>query len=663
MTTRTQAAPSRPLAEQQPSGLLDFFAHHGVWAPGVRLFRLVNFTTKAALVSFAFLVPLVLLLFAYLQTVQQSLEFTRTERAGIKLLAQIEPWLIEVQKQRRLVVSGTVPGVDMPAIDATLRPVQALFDARPDGLDGKDALAKALQSHQAVAAAARGSSDPKQLAEPMQAYVDAVRGLRNAVLDLSNLSLDPEQATYYVMSASTTVVSDVIESVSRSRGMAGADDRDGQSVQRSRLLYAGWYAGKQQLDALSDQVARAAAAEPSVAARLPVSDAVLAAKAFYDASERAWFGERFTGSVDALNPVGERATDALRKVSSDGIQLLDQLLDARAASATQLRNLTLTITVLSLLTVLYLFYCFFLVMSGGLAEVERHLRAMTDGDLTSSPRPWGQDEAARLMGTLADMQQALRAIVSDVRGASDGLVHASDEIATASLDLSQRSEQAAASLEESASAMEQISTTVQNTADSTRTAAELAASNSRIAETGGGTIGEVISTMQGVQTSSSKIADIIGVIDGIAFQTNILALNAAVEAARAGEQGKGFAVVATEVRALAQRSANAAREIKTLITDSAERVALGGRVVGLAGQQMGELVSTADEMKALMARVLGSTSEQTSGIRLVGESLQTLDQQTQQNAALVEETAAAARSLRDQAVALADRVARFKLPA
>jgi methyl-accepting chemotaxis protein len=288
---------------------------------------------------------------------------------------------------------------------------------------------------------------------------------------------------------------------------------------------------------------------------------------------------------------------------------------------------------------------------------------MTDGDLTTSPRPWGKDEAARLMGTLADMQQALRTIVSDVRGASDGLVHASDEIATASLDLSQRSEQAAASLEESASAMEQISTTVQNTADSTRSAADLAASNSTIASASGSTIREVISTMQGVQASSSKIADIIGVIDGIAFQTNILALNAAVEAARAGEQGKGFAVVASEVRALAQRSANAAREIKTLITDSAERVAVGSRVVGHAGQQMGELVSTAEEMKALMARVLGGASEQTSGIRLVGDSLQTLDQQTQQNAALVEQTAAAASSLRDQSVALADRVARFKLPA
>jgi methyl-accepting chemotaxis protein len=656
-------APMRQPESRPAQGVFDFFAHHGVWAPGVRLFRKVNFTTKALFVSLAFMVPITLLLVAYLQTIQESLNFTSDERAGVKMLLQVEPWTIEVQKQRRLVMSGMARGVDLDAINARLAPVKSVFDAKPGGIDGSAALEKALVAHKALVAAAQGANDAAHVSEPLQAYVEATRALRNTVLDLSNLSLDPEQATYYVMSVSTTVLSDVVESVSRSRALAGSSRDGAQTAQQSRLLYAIWYDGQQLIDSISDQVARAALADPSVTARLPVAATLAATKEFYAASEKRWFGDTFSAGTDSLNAPGQAAVDALRKSSADGVRLLDELLEARSTKATHLRNLTIAIVVVSLATVMYLFYCFFLVMSGGLSEVERHLRAMTDGDLTTSPRPWGKDEAARLMTTLADMQGALRSIVSDVRGASDGLVNASNEIATASSDLSARSEQAAASLEESASAMEEISQTVQHTADSTRSAADIATNNALVAAAGGKTIAEVISTMSGVKASSSKIADIIGIIDGIAFQTNILALNAAVEAARAGEQGRGFAVVASEVRSLAQRSAAAAKEIKGLITDSGERVDTGSRVVVQAGAQMGEMVSTAEQMKSLMLQVLTGTSEQSAGIKMVGDSLQTLDQQTQANAALVEETAAAASSLHDQAIALSERVARFKLPA
>ena len=663
MTAVTMAG-TAPYARPRPApGVFDFFAHHGIWAPGVRLFRKVDFTSKALFVSLAFMVPITVLLVAYLQTIQESLNFTSDERAGVTLLQQVEPWANEVRRQRGMVLSGMSRGVDMDAIDAKLGTVKETFEGRPGGLDGKAALEKALVAHKALASAALGSNDAAHVAEPLQAYVEATQVLRNNILDLSNLSLDPEQATYYVMSVSTTVMPDVIESVSRTRALAGTARDGSQSPQQSRLLYAIWYGGRQLIDTISDQVERAALTDPTVKARLPVADTLNATRDFYAASEKRWFGETFIAGTEALNLPGQAAVDALRKSSADGIRLLDEMLETRSRKATSLRNVTIAIVVVSLATVLYLFYCFFLVMSGGLSEVERHLRAMTDGDLTTSPRPWGRDEAARLMATLSDMQGALRSIVTDVRGASDGLVNASNEIASASSDLSTRSEQAAANLEESASAMEQISQTVQQTADSTRSAADIASTNAQVAAEGGRTIAEVISTMNGVKTSSSRIADIIGLIDGIAFQTNILALNAAVEAARAGDQGRGFAVVAAEVRSLAQRSAAAAKEIKGLITDSGERVDSGGRVVVKAGEQMGELVATAEQMKTLMSQVLTGTSEQSSGIKLVGASLQTLDQQTQQNAALVEQTAAAAASLHDQAVALSERVARFKLPA
>ncbi len=642
------------------TGMASFFRYHGPWAPGVRLFRQLTFRSKALLVSVCFLVPLALLLYAYVQTMQASLVVTAQERAGVSLVQAIEPWLFEAQKQRQLVLSGLAPAPDMGAIDAARAPVAALVARRLEGLDVGAAYGEAAKSQVALAAAADAKPAPKSLAAPLQALVGAVRDLRNTVLDASQLSLDPEQATYYLMLASTQTASEVVEAVSRSQGLAGvAQDGAPQDV---REIYAAWVEGRQQLAALQDQVKRAAAADPTLVRELPLDAAAAAGKVFQDESARTWFGETFAPGVAALQAPGQRSVDALRKFASDGVRKLDGLLQDRSDSATTARDATLAITVGSLLVAIYLFHSFFLVMSGGLSELERHLVAMTDGDLTTTPRPWGNDEAARLMTTLADMQHSLRGIVSEVRSASDGLVHASDEIASASMDLSQRSEQAAASLEESASTMEQISTTVQQTAQTTREASDLASDNADVAGVGGQTIARVIETMRQVNASSSKISEIIGVIDGIAFQTNILALNAAVEAARAGEQGKGFAVVASEVRSLAHKSAGAAREIKTLINDSVERVRAGTLIVDEAGQQMTVLVTKAERMNALMAEVLSSTNEQSSGVRIVGTSLQTLDQQTQQNAALVEETAAAAQSLHDQANGLAERVSRFRLP-
>jgi len=316
----------------------------------------------------------------------------------------------------------------------------------------------------------------------------------------------------------------------------------------------------------------------------------------------------------------------------------------------------------ALLIASYLFLSFYRVMDGGLRETRRHLRAMTAGDLTTSPFPWGNDEAAQLMLELKSMQESVRKIVKSVRVSSESIVHASTEIASASMDLSARTEQTAANLEQSASSMEEISSTVKNTAGNVKQAAQLASDNSQAAARGGAIIAEVVSTMDEINASSRKIADIIGVIDGIAFQTNMLALNAAVEAARAGEQGRGFAVVATEVRSLAQRSAQAAKEIKTLITTSVEKVESGSKVVKGAGDAMQGLVANARRMNDLLSEISTAASEQSSGVSQVGSAVNELDRMTQQNAALVEETAAAASALKDQAFALAHEVDRFKLP-
>ncbi|MCP5269709.1 MAG: cache domain-containing protein [Burkholderiaceae bacterium] len=336
--------------------------------------------------------------------------------------------------------------------------------------------------------------------------------------------------------------------------------------------------------------------------------------------------------------------------------------DLRAASRARLTWVA-GVVLASLLLASYLFLSFYRVMEGGLKETRRHLRAMTEGDLTMSPTPWGRDEAAQLMLDLRTMQAALRRMVQRVRHSSDEIVHSSSEIASGALDLSSRTEQAAASLEQSASAMEQISATVRQTSDHTNEAATVARHNAEVAAEGGRTMQQVMQTMEAIRGSSARIGEIIGTIDGIAFQTNILALNAAVEAARAGEQGRGFAVVAAEVRSLAQRSAGAAREIKALIGQSVEQVEAGSDVVRRAGATIDDIVQSSSRVNALLGDVATGAREQSGGIGQIGEAVQELDRMTQQNAALVEETAAAAAAMQDQARTLADEVARFRLPA
>ena len=242
-------------------------------------------------------------------------------------------------------------------------------------------------------------------------------------------------------------------------------------------------------------------------------------------------------------------------------------------------------------------------------------------------------------------------------------MHSTAEISDGAMDLSSRTEQAAANLQQSAAAMDQISSTVRATSDQAQQAAEIARGNATTAERGGEIIGTMVTTMEGIHASSSRIGDIIGVIDGIAFQTNILALNAAVEAARAGEAGRGFAVVASEVRALAQRSAEAAKEIKGLITESVDQVAGGAKIVRDAGATIGEIVSSAKEVNRLLASIANGANEQATGVSQTTQAVQDLDGMTQQNSALVEETAAAAASLKEQALRLAEEVSRFRLPA
>ncbi|MBC3920121.1 MCP four helix bundle domain-containing protein [Undibacterium sp. CY18W] len=284
------------------------------------------------------------------------------------------------------------------------------------------------------------------------------------------------------------------------------------------------------------------------------------------------------------------------------------------------------------------------------------------GDLTKTVVVTGTDEIGDLLQSLSKMQENLLATISKIKVGTETITVASQEIASGNADLSSRTESQASSLEETASSMEELTSTVRQNADNARQANQLVVSASGVAVKGGAVVGQVVSTMGSIKESSRKIVDIIGVIDGIAFQTNILALNAAVEAARAGEQGRGFAVVAAEVRNLAQRSASAAKEIKSLISDSVDKVDQGSKLVDEAGKTMDEIVTSVQHVADIMSEITAASQEQSSGIEQVNLAITQMDEMTQQNAALVEQAAAAAESMEEQAEELAKAVSVFQLP-
>jgi methyl-accepting chemotaxis protein len=288
-------------------------------------------------------------------------------------------------------------------------------------------------------------------------------------------------------------------------------------------------------------------------------------------------------------------------------------------------------------------------------------RRVADGDLSARIEVESRNEFGQLLTALRDMTTGLAGIVGEVRGGSDVIATASSQIAAGNMDLSSRTEQQASAIEETAASVEELTTTVRQNADNARQANHLAAQASDVAVRGGAVVADVVGTMSAINDSARKIVDIISVIDGIAFQTNILALNAAVEAARAGEQGRGFAVVASEVRNLAQRSASAAKEIKALITDSVDKVDSGSRLVGQAGATMEDIVQSVRRVADIMAEITAATSEQSAGIEQIHQAISQMDQVTQQNAALVEEAASASQSLQESAAGLAQQVSVFRL--
>ncbi len=385
---------------------------------------------------------------------------------------------------------------------------------------------------------------------------------------------------------------------------------------------------------------------------------------FLNVAELVESDERDQASA-LMNSATFPALDALLELTSAMVAQQKRDIDDGGKHATTdiefSRNMMIVMGVAALLVSAGLAVWITHSITAPLTEAVGIAKSVAAGDLSTDIVPHSQDEAGELLEALKDMNASLARTVSEVRRSTGTISTAAGEIASGNLDLSARTEAQASSLEETASSMEQLTSTVKQNADNARQANQLVISASSVATRGGEVVAQVVQTMGSIKDSSRKIVDIIGVIDGIAFQTNILALNAAVEAARAGEQGRGFAVVASEVRGLAQRSATAAKEIKGLIDDSVEKVDGGSALVDEAGQTMGLIVTSVQQVADIMAEITSASQEQSLGIAQVNEAIAQMDQMTQQNAALVEQAAAAAQSMQDEAGTLEQSVSVFKL--
>jgi len=657
-------SPAAAASRESASGLIEFFRHHGAWAPGVKLFRRLQFRTKAAIILAALLIPLLTLLDFQWTSSKERIDVAHAERDGVRYIRALNTVVIAAIAWR--------DAVTLNAGDAGERRRQV--DTSLSALDSvQKELGEAFGTQKAFEAVHAGFDRLKDM--PATGTPDAVFfahiefgerivELADAVTDASQLSLDPDLDTYHMMRVSIAAGPRQNENTARlvTMGSLVLQSQSLDAARREPLLR--WSAVQKTLD---DDVERSYGAgiesDPTAARLFDMKGTDEAFDAFMAAVQSQLLGPALGGDLQTYRQAGARILAKQQELNGKVLEELDRRLALRAERAASRLAAEFVFVGVFVAAAVYLFYSFYLVTHGGLREVQKHLEAMTDGDLTTQPRPWGHDEAARLMGSLAAMQHSLRGIVGKVRGSSESMVHSTAEISEGAMDLSSRTEQAAASLQESAAAMDEISATVKATSEQAREAAAIAERNAAQAESGGEIIGTMVETMHGIHASSSKIGDIIGVIDGIAFQTNILALNAAVEAARAGEAGRGFAVVASEVRALAQRSASAAREIKSLITTSVEQVDQGAKIVRRAGDTVGTIVSSAHEVSRLLTAIANGVDEQASGVGQTSQAVQDLDGMTQQNAALVEQSAAAATSLKEQALRLAEEVARFRMPA
>lgn len=640
------------------------FRHHGVWAMGVKLFQDMLFLSKAWVITGIFVFIVAQLLFIFIRSSNQDIYTAKRELIGVSYVRELSKLLELSQNIRQIAFAGTVSqdkdlAAQVDEAETLLLKLKTFKGHEQIALD--EPLQYALN---ALLPLKKKVDDKEEFFSRADEFVQQLLRLTAEIVDASSLSLEPDQAGYHLMLASTQETLNIRRMLGRLRDLGAQAVKNGALTDLSRRVLNGdSYVMYAQLELLFTRYERIVKAKPELDV-LAFEDAFKPVQAFMRTLRKGPLAEgKPVGDESAFAASGKEAIASMFNLTNRSIDGLETLIEARITTLERNRNFQIGFALFGILVAAYFFYCFYLVTRGGMQEVMRHVKAMAHGDLSTSVQIWGKDEAALLLHSINAMQTSMRELIGEVLDCSAIVVATSSEVCVGAEDLSLRTANAAGRLQETAAAIEEISNAVKHTALRAGESASLGQENAIAAKKGSHVIEQVVTTMGNIQTSSRKIAEIISFVNTIAFQTNILALNAAVEAAHAGEQGKGFSIVANEVRELARRCAGAAHEIKGLIHTSTDQSEQGGKIVGSAGDAMSSLMRNAHTMSTLLAEVSSAATEQNLGAAKVSEAINRLESDTQRNNALVEETTAAALSMQQSAQKLANIASKFVLHA
>ncbi|UGQ48917.1 methyl-accepting chemotaxis protein [Massilia endophytica] len=616
--------------------------------PAVALMQRLRLLPKFTLVSLVFLLPLLAATGLLMAELHKSIAYTAQERRGVAYIVQLQE-LKRLSQQRRALAT----------LGQDVRPLAAQIDAALGKLDGWQKEAQelsALPEFQALQAdwktLRQASPDPRRGLARHTAFIARIGGLVTLVADRSKLSLDPEVQTYYLIGAFVKTIPDIAEGLSVIAARGGSYIDTGLlEANEDQLLNATAMIARHELERMPRL--------PPVQARQRT--AIPAALAFLVRTHNEITMSYNQTSGKAFNAGGSQAIDGLYGVAQASAEVLDGLLAERAGRAALRRNLILAAVLAAIALASWLGAGFYASFSRDIARLNGAVKAAADGDLSVRIASPARDEIGSLANAFGRMTASLETLVADIRNSAGHIGGAADELAEGNASLSGHTEAQAEALAETVASMRELADTVQRNSAHARDGERLGQAASGVARRGGDSVREVVETMASIRASSDRIADIIGVIDSIAFQTNILALNAAVEAARAGEQGRGFAVVAAEVRSLAQRSAAAALEIKQLIADSVGKVESGSRLVDSAGATMAEVVDSVHRMAALIGQIGAAEAEQRAEIGSLNSALARIDGMNRQNAGLVLQASVGAGRVHEESALLNQALSRFRL--
>ncbi|RBA23111.1 methyl-accepting chemotaxis protein [Herminiimonas fonticola] len=638
-------------------------------APAIKLMQRLRLLPKFVVLTFIFVTPLLLATFFLLSELDKSIAFTQQERLGVSHVRKVQQIIQLTQKHRafqHMFIMGNAGAEQQAqqtekAINQEISAFDVMRIAEPALYEG-DAWKEIQTAWTTLQGKFAGAKDRK-IYDEHTALIAQLYRFNSLIADRSKLTHDPEGTTYYLAELFSKDFPRLTEGLSEVAGRGAAYIDSGlMEANEEVLLGSTILLARRDLASIPGNIDMLLREGPQLAQQVASAQAAIpVAISYLDRARNEVLNTVDQTSGNAFAEAGHASIDGLYGAADTSANLLTQLLEQRLEKDTFNRNMIMLAIFSVLLIAAYFLLGFYVSFSTEVQRLGAAVKRAASGDLSKKTSSHGKDEIAQLLNAFGGMSDGLTHLVSQVRLGSDTIALASSEIATGNFNLSTRTEEQASSLEQTSAAMEELTTTVRQNAAHAQHANKLAKTASSIAEQGGDVVSQVVNTMQAIQQSSREISDIIGVVDSIAFQTNILALNAAVEAARAGEQGKGFAVVAAEVRNLAQRSAMAAKEIKALIAGSVEKVEIGSKQADSAGKTMNEIVDSISRVTIIMEEITAASSEQQTGIEHINQALGQMDDITQQNAALVEEAAAAAESMREQTLKLSETVAVFKL--